>query len=142
MYSNWGHILWSQDEMVVSSCFIFSFSGLARASMMQSEDRVKCNNKASGGATLLTFWISIFHSLPHTHKRKHNLYAELCVRYRPGHHSWGMWGTSRSPLQERWGCHTTGFETASEAGQKYQLYRTRYLLTSAAKTAKNVYEPV
>lgn len=37
--------------MVVSSCFIFSFSGLARASMMQSEDRVKKNgteNKTDG----------------------------------------------------------------------------------------------
>lgn len=28
----------------MSSCFIFSFSGLARASMMQSEDRVKENS--------------------------------------------------------------------------------------------------
>lgn len=38
---NSGLILWSHDEMVVSSCFIFSFSGLASASMMQSDDRVK-----------------------------------------------------------------------------------------------------
>lgn len=34
--------------------------------------------------------------------------------YRPKHHSWGMWGISRSPPLEQWGCRTTGSETASE----------------------------
>lgn len=40
------HSLWSHDEMVVSSCFIFSFSGLAKASIMQSGHTVKGSNRS------------------------------------------------------------------------------------------------
>lgn len=40
------HLLWSHDEIVVSSCFIFSFSGLAKASIMQSAHTVKASNRS------------------------------------------------------------------------------------------------
>lgn len=100
-------LLWSHEEMVVSSCFIFSFSGLAKASMMQSEDNVKWSNTDRWN-------LSIFRALPNaTHPLRASEFKTCDVGYRPGHHSWGTWEISRNPPQEQWGCRTTGFETTS-----------------------------
>lgn len=135
----WSHSLWSHEEMVVSSCFIFSFSGLARASIMQSEDRVKRNNtdgqlphNSETHTHLLTNW------------KKDKKKRKKSVGYRPRHRSWGMWGISGSRPRGWWGCRTIVSETGSAIKQRRRMkkndithYTTPYSICHIYKKKKN-----
>lgn len=73
---------------MVSSCFIFSFSGLARASMMQSEDRVKWNYIDSYTYTPLPA-TTHSHTNIHTHVLKdtgQDIVVEGCEVFQRVHH--------------------------------------------------------